>query len=545
MGGNQMKKKLLASVLCASMILSMAACGSNAVQGSEAGNVAEESVTKTATETEVVAEEPVTIVVSVYDRGNMNEKYGTCTDNKWVELFQEAVLEDLNIDLQYMAIPRSGYETQIQTLMAAGNEPDIFFTYYADQFVKWANEGVLADLSPYMDEEIGKKLETALGDDILDYGKVDENQYAIAGVRDSKGNYASFIRKDMFDKVGVELDELNGHYAITPSKLADALMKIKEAGLCDYPFALTNEHQKYQQIEGAFMIDESVDSDDRMINAANVYFNVDGDKEAFRYLNKCYNDGLINPDFALFKDENIKEMVSSGKAAYWGCNFWNYVTEASALYSAEPEAEIVAIEITQEDGTPARYSTNSAVAAYAMVSSECENVEAALSLINWFLTNETAHMLAWHGIEGEHVKLDADGDYVAIDNEYNATDRINVNDLNMMLNADECLGYTTGDFERVYRKQNAGVMDERIIQAYIDGYNVSISEGKFPTPVVNATIDALSEYAAELVENKENLVVGSIMAPVEEFDKVYDAYFEIYMKEGGSQVAEQKLEAIK
>ncbi len=541
-----MKKRILAALLCVSMVFSMAACGSDgdAQKSSENVAVSEESKTSETVPAEVEAE-PVTIVVEVYDRGNMNETYGTCTDNKWVKLFQEAVLEELNIDLQYMAIPRSGDATQLQTLMAAGNEPDIFYTYSADQFVKWANEGVLADLTPYMDSEAGKKIEQALGEDVLKYGIVDGKQYAVNGIRDNLGNYASFVRKDMFDAVGAELGELNGHYAITPSELEAALIKIKEAGLCDYPMALMNAPQKYCQIEGAFLEDASVDSEDAIKNANSVFFNIDGDKEAFRYLNRCYNEGLINPDFALFKDENIKEMVSAGKAAYWGCNYWNYAAEAEALYSAEPDAEIVAVEVIQEDGTPARYTCNTAVSAYGMVSTECENVEAALSLMHWFLTSETAHLLAWHGVEGEHYKADADGDYVVIDADYNTADRIAVNDLNLFLNADKCSGYGTDDFERVYRKQNEGVQDARIVQASIDGYHIATSEGKFATPVVNASISALSEYAVELTENKDNLVVGSIMAPIDKFDETYDAYLKIYMDEGGSQVAEERLNASK
>ena len=42
----------------------------------------------------------------------------------------------------------------------------------------------------------------------------------------------------MLDQVGVELSELNGHYAIKPSELKDVLIKVKEAGLCDYPIGM-------------------------------------------------------------------------------------------------------------------------------------------------------------------------------------------------------------------------------------------------------------------------------------------------------------------
>ena len=61
---------------------------------------------------------------------------------------------------------------------------------------------------------------------------------------------------------------------------------------------------------------------------------------------------------------------------------------------------------------------------------------------------------------------------------------------------------------------------------------------------MNRIINAISDYTTSLEENRDNLIVGSITAPVDKFDEVYDRYLEIYMEEGGAQVAEEKLAAV-
>ena len=177
-----------------------------------------------------------------------------------------------------------------------------------------------------------------------------------------------------------------------------------------------------------------------------------------------------------------------------------------------------------------------------MVSSSCENVEAALELINWFMTSEDAHLITHHGTEGEHFEYQ-DGKIVAITDNENATERISCGDLNILLNYDPC----TSD-EEVFAEKNRQDFekkgyDESLIDVYMDAQQIAVSEGKFVFPAINENIQASIDYAAELSENSNNLWIGSITAPAGEFDEVFDNYYEIYMNEGGSQMAQQRLEA--
>lgn len=525
-------KKVLSMMLAFGMVLSMTACGNTNGETNAAGTTQSKETSQSETsagETVEVKEEPVTITVEVFDRGDMPESYGTPIDNKWVTMIKEKALEELNINIEYVPIPRAEEVTKIQALMAAGTEPDVFYTYDALKFTEWASDGALADLSEYMDTDAGKSIKEYLGEATLANGIVSGYQYSIPCPRYDCGTFSHFARKDLFDKVGVEFREINGHYGITPSELEAALVKIKEAGLCDYPYDMISGGI----LPGAFNTEEITEE----IQVRGLEFS-DGYKEAYRYANKLYNQGLINPDYPLYNSENLTEMISSGTVAFWGQNYWLGTDAADALYVAQPDAEIVAVELLHEDGTPSVFDMYAPVGAYGLVSSSCENVEAAVELLNWFATNDEVHMLLSHGIEGVNYEI-KDGIVTQIDPEFNAKDRIRTTDLNLYLNNDPCTKEIE-DFNRVMGNSMTKLWGEKIANTYLQAHSIAISEGKYYAAVINSVIQSSIDYAAELKENKSNLGLNSVVAPVDKFDEVFDEYYKVYMEEGAQQVADEK-----
>lgn len=555
----QLKNKVVSALLCAALPLSMVGCGSSAGTADADAEAVTESVQETTQETgeetegeTAKREETVTITVETFDRGNYPEAYGTVTDNRWTKMIHDKVLEELNIDLQYVAIPRSDEVTKIQALMAADSEPDIFYTYDQAQVIQWAEAEALADLAPYLETGGGKDLADSLGEEVLRYGRIDGKQYALNARRYNQGQYCCFVRKDMLDKVGAELSELNGHYAMKPSELKEAMLKIKEAGLCDYPIAIRNSHDSRACIEGAFLTDTSEESWAQA--RFDGYFTIDkeGDKEGFRYLNSCYNEGLINPDFALYDFNNITEMVASGQTAFWSDDYWLFSDYLNALYEAEPEAEVVAMELTHEDGTPAHYEKYAPVGAFGMVSSNCEDVEAAVEVLNWFMNSEDAHILTHHGVEGETFEYQ-DGRIVKIPlSEEEAQKepserepRCAGGDRNILLNDDPC-NKDREFFEINVREGNELKYPEHaeeISDIYLDGGDISVSEGKLTGPPINEIIQADVDYVAELLENSTNLVISSITAPADKFDEVFESCYETYMQGGGEERQQERREA--
>lgn len=526
-----MKKgtKLLAAGIAASMMLS--GCGS-----------VEQTTDTTTTEasggTVNEQEEPAHITVEVFDRGEMTAEYGTPDNNQWTKWIQDTVKEKLNIDVEFVAIPRSEETTKISALIAAGQEPDIFFTYDSTFYNNWADDGALADLTPYI-ETAGTDLKSYL-DNVLIYGQKDGKQYALNGKRVSQGTFCGFIRKDWLDQLGIEVKERNGVPSMTPSELQDALVKMKDAGLCKYPFGLALKDGKVQTAEmivTAFV--NSADFENEESKA--VYYqdasrvSADGAKEGYRYINQCYNDGLINPDFALYGDDDLGEWVASGQCGFWTTTFWSYEWPDSyipALYAANSDAEVMAIEICREDESANQFFGYAPNGAYAMVSSNCENVEAAVKYLNWLVTDE-AHVGLLHGFEDEHWVYNEDGAMVAKDAEYNAKTRVRTGDLDLLLLNDPC-----GMTEAGQRVAAENSYDATCVELNLAAMKIADAHCVTPTYLVREP-ESKIEWKAELQENGTNVVIKSIMAAEDQFDQVFDENYEIYQQEGFGQVTEE------
>ena len=103
-----------------------------------------------------------------------------------------------DIDVQYETAAYNDYFTKLQTVIAAGQAPDAFELNY-ENFVAFANKGVLADLAPLISADSG--FSTAIyNPTALAAFSQDGKQY---GLVESFSNVVLFYNKDLFDKAGV------------------------------------------------------------------------------------------------------------------------------------------------------------------------------------------------------------------------------------------------------------------------------------------------------------------------------------------------------
>lgn len=149
-----MKKKVLSILLAGAMVMSMAACGgdsgnnqSSAASGSstssgssaatgssaaDAGNASGELVDGRFAETR-------TITVEVYNREN--DGGSDPTNNMYTEYIKKGMLEDHNVQVEFVSVPRWTEVEQINNLLAAGDAPDICVTYDYPTIQTYANMG--------------------------------------------------------------------------------------------------------------------------------------------------------------------------------------------------------------------------------------------------------------------------------------------------------------------------------------------------------------------------------------------------------------------
>ena len=158
----------------------------------------------------------------------------------------------------------------------------------------------------------------------LPYGQYEGVQYAVYAKRAARDITGHYIRKDWCDKLGIELrtDE-NGFYTMNIDELYDALVQFRDAdvdqtGQQIFAMGMSgsgNQSRSVTGIRDAFM--DAANITDEQI-ACEPEFLWAGVKEGFRWLNKCYNEGLMDPDYGTQADTTRKiEYVTANRTGYW------------------------------------------------------------------------------------------------------------------------------------------------------------------------------------------------------------------------------------
>ena len=210
-----MKKKVLSVLLASAMVLSLAACGSQPAENpapatdnaAPADDTAAAPADTAATDTEPATASELTdgkfaetrhITVEVYDRGN--DGGSDPTNNMYTEYIKKGMLEQHNVEVEFVAVPRWTETEELNNLLASGDAPDVCVTYSYPTILKYANMGGVIDLkdaveqykadTPNMWEWLGDK--NVLWDKDPNTGSL----WAIEGKRAEQQRIVTFVRQD-------------------------------------------------------------------------------------------------------------------------------------------------------------------------------------------------------------------------------------------------------------------------------------------------------------------------------------------------------------
>ena len=158
-----MKKKILATLLSASMVMGIVACGSTETATTTEGGdtqaatetTAEAATATEATSAEATAEagagmdswepfaETVSIKIPVYDRGDNGNGCSDVENNYWTNWVQENFGDKYNIKVEYVGITRSDVMTDYAMLASTNTLPTLCMEYDYDKLATWASDGYL------------------------------------------------------------------------------------------------------------------------------------------------------------------------------------------------------------------------------------------------------------------------------------------------------------------------------------------------------------------------------------------------------------------
>jgi len=474
---------------------------------------------------------PVHLKVEVFDRNNLKNGE-TANKNKWTEWIRERVLEELNIDVEFVPVPRSQEVDKLNVLMATGDAPDIVFTYNQNVVFSYAKDGGLLDVSELLKEH-GQELTKYLGDEVLAYGEIFGKQYAIPAKRAFLGDASALIRKDWLDK-------LNLPVPATTEQFLETLRAFKERdpgglGSKTIPYGTIAFDGSYN-VNSRLLLQSFIQRDDEETFYTNYEFMMPGFKDGAKFFNTLYNEGLMSKDFPLDKDG--KKFESDFTNGYIGAISQTgiHVFDSGLMDMLQknvPEAEFIAMDaFTDRNGNHPK-EIYSAMDKYILIPKTSKNAVAAVQYLNWMANMDNLTMLV-NGIEGEDHKL-VEGTAVAIIDPDRPNNRF---DLSIITNGIDYGSDAENIKSLVMNKtpQYAELATSLLNTSLVDGY----SKPRFDRP-----IDAEIKYSSLLDDKKDEILTKAATAKPADFDAVYDSGAAEWLATGGQEVLDGRNKAYK
>ena len=502
----------------------------------------------------------VPLSVEIFDRGNMPASYGTPIDNRWTNYVKDNFAKPANIDLSYVAVPRAQEVERLNVMMASRTAPDIIFCYDNALFNNYASQGGLTDLTALIPAN-APELQKIWGGEVLQYGRLKGRQFAIYAKRTWTPHSVSYIRKDWLDKINIKPQTVtingNSYLAMTPDELFSALQECVAKDVsgkgANNTFAWgvfgsgpgsTSIQNPFFGVLTAFLDTDTLTEEQIACQPAfssQPALTWPGMKDAVRFINRMYNAGLMDPDYALQRDhQQFIARIANGQVGFFTATDGFGTSESDPqsnfvylLYQNDPTAEFVGVQLLHNQTRKPSYRfAYPPTGMVIMVPSFSKAAPQALQYLNWLAQEEKAGDVI-HGVEGEHWRW-ADGIRAPINLEYNNTSRLSLGDLTIMYN-----GNPNPSMDLAQRLALLSARNKPLMQAYYDlgSYNT------YTDYVFNQEIVSETKYRSNLQAKSSEVYTQSIMARPQDFDSVWDRLLREYLQIGGQEVIDERTEA--
>ena len=498
------------------------------------------------TEWEAFAEN-VVIKIPVYDRGIAG--IPNVEDNYWTQWINTEFGAQYNITVEFVAIPRSDVMTKYSMLAAADDLPTVLMEYDYPKVSQWASDGYLttfdmADFADVAPTYYNRMVENGQ----LAYTQIGGETYFVCALRpyfNTGYTYQSWVRMDWLREVGYD------YVPTTREEYLDAMTKIKEAGIAEYPCGGTmitgvGSDQNYSYREWPLNEEEWVMYGDYNIPSLGWEPNY----QLLKYENYKYNAGLTDPEYYLTTAEDDKTNFINGKTYQYSGYISANMDWMTAFYEANPDAELAIVPVTGtvdvDAGTTPGYRTDNPFGMMVGFSKDAteDQLTAAWMYMEWLTQEENLFVFQW-GVEGETYAIGEDG-----------------------------LPYTISDYEGEYKMGNSNNKDywcitiearqagtiedmiknnlphdlpqdftEDVIDWYYDKVQVKDAGWAIANAIFSVSMTAESEYQTVLTNLYKEYRDKLTMCSEAEFDDLYAEYAQAYADAGYAAVAAERLAA--
>lgn len=482
--------------------------------------------------------QPVNLEIPVYDRAfegwNVADNYYT----RWI---QKEFGEKHNVKLSFVPISRSNEVRDFEQLLSAGKAPDMIFhydmpqalTYYGEEVLQPINLQEVAQYAPTYWKNMSKTIEQ--------YGAVDKKNMFVFAKRPNFNNFVNIIRKDWVEKVGMKVEDLT-----SLEKYNEMLMKWKQAGLGVTGGALTRNVFNYSY---AFR-DWPVDPKYRALysDLAVADFTTADTERWLKNLNYQYNNGLIDKEFYLRDDDaKIKAEFVKGKTGTYGFYMASNTDVFAATLKNNPDAQFAVVPPFA--GVPeGRKPQGRADWPFGFImginhkSTEQERVAVWLYL-EWLSQPKNLFYLQ-NGVEGQNYTLDADGLPKKVADFKGESKLAQNNNKDYWALVTEIAEFSTPELTTKANLRNwspAGY--EQLADTMLKYWNET-AEFRTPDALFTTVLKKVSEHKADLNALFQEQYLKIVMAPADQFDKVYADAKKKFLDAGYQEILDEKQKAI-
>ncbi|MCC8169363.1 MAG: extracellular solute-binding protein [Oscillospiraceae bacterium] len=519
-------KKLLSGLLISAMaVTALTACG-----GSSDTAVDTSQLTGPAR-----YDEQIEIKIPVYDRGMQGQ--ADVDNNYWTNYVQENFGDEYNIKVTYVPITRKEDVTVFNELLAAGEQPDILFSYDYPTIMSYYSRGAFQPI----DEEILQLYAPTFYEntkDLQEYAMADGQLYFLTATRPKAYNWVSIVRTDWLEQAGLDLPQSREEYI----EMLRKFKELKLGGEDTIPAAqsLFNAYfPNYASREYPLSEEDNAMYSD--ITVASLTW--EPTKQELLYWNQLYNEGLISPEWMLDKDgSQMQSDFIAGKVGVYGFYLSQTPPVLQSLLENCPDATVAVLPPYSESGDPTAMAGREEwpFGMVAGISKDCEHPEAIMMYYEWLSQPENLFVMQ-NGIEGVTYNM-VDEIPVLVD-DYTGTDRLNYNsnkDMWCLVTEGKDYGSEEKNLE-AQKKTYAPEGFEDLIQQSYDYYQIT-KDYMYTDFLFDRSIESLSQYGETLKSKWEVIQVDLITCDPDEFEAKYEAACEEYLSSGYQAVLDEKAE---
>lgn len=423
-----MKKKVLSILMAGAMALSLAACGGTEGASSAAPTPSSESKAEESKAEESKAEESVADDTAAESTAEVSKDpitfvyYGAdCNNDVWDNPVGNAITDatGVTLDIEY-PVDSTGDAAQDIALMIANDDyPDLIFA--KGECMNLYDAGAYIDMEPYIDQ-YGPNIKKMYGEeyDKLRWSKTDRGIYQLCyagvGAKTLKTCGTAALQYQVlkennwaYPKTIPELEQTVKDYMAAHPKTADGADTIgMSISVTDWHWLITLGNPAGfiatgQPDNGEWLVEKDLTCtfkhmDDRL-------------KEHYRWLNRMYQEGVLDPNFATQTHDDYLAKLAAGQVVCVFDQDWDIGQPMSLLksenrldetfcYLPVSESEDIKVGVTTYQGLQAGWGVG--------ITKSCKDPARAVQFLDFLCSDEGEVLYKW-GIEGVNYQLDENG----------------------------------------------------------------------------------------------------------------------------------------